>query len=256
MKNNNQLYCNNVLDLLPNYIEHVTCESTNRDIEEHLSGCKSCKREYLNMIKSTNENEYHLKETEIVKDGLFKTRRMYMLKGIFMATIFLSLLVPGIVDYVINKRFTWYYIVVSSLILVTAIAGVAIFKRNNKIMYTLGTATVLIPFYLFIMESIINRYFLTNSISWFMSRALPTYCVWVAIIWITFLLVRFINIPNGYCIVLGFCLAIIGSILTNGIFLRVSLVAIVKSSWISILVCCLCAFISVMVGFYQQFNKR
>lgn len=178
-----------------------------------------------------------------------------MLRGIFVATIFLSLLVPGIVNYAINKRFTWYYIVVSSLILVFAVVGVAIFKRNNKIMYALGTATVLIPFYLFIMESIINRYFLTKPVFWFMSRALPAYWMWAAIIWITFCLIRFTNISNGFCIGFGFVLAIIGSILTNSIFLRVSLEESVKSSWISILVCCLFAFISVMVGFYQFMKK-
>lgn len=70
-----------MLDLLPNYIDHVTSESTNRDIEQHLNGCESCKIECLNMIKSINADELeHLKETEIVKDGLVKTRRMYMLK--------------------------------------------------------------------------------------------------------------------------------------------------------------------------------
>lgn len=256
VNNNHQLNCNIVLDLLPNYIEHVTSASTDRDIEEHLDECENCKTEYLNMVKNMNIGKLdNLKEVEIVKDGFVKTRRMYMLRGIVGAIVFLSLLVPGIVNYSIDKRFTWYYIVISSLFLLFAIVGIAIFKRNNKILASLGMATVLLPLYLFILEILINRYFLNSPVYWFKAKALPTYCVWTVIIWITFILIMFTNINNAYCIGLGFAFSIIGAILTNGIFLRESLMTIVKSSWISILACCICTFIAIMVGFFQSVKK-
>ena len=255
-RKNRQLNCNIVIDLLPNYIDHVTSADTNQEIEAHLKECETCRAEYNNMIQSLEADEQdRFMETKMVKDGLVKTRRVYMIKGILLAALFLALLVPGIVNYAINKRFTWHYIVIASLALVSIVAAVAILKRNNKIVYTMGTATVLIPVYLYIIESVINKYFIPKPASWFMTKAFPTYLVWAAIIWITFLLVRFSKIPNGYCIAIGFGLALIGSILTNAIFVKGSIKEIVKSSWISLLVCCFCVIVSVLIGYYQSMKK-
>ncbi len=41
--------CNIIQDLLPNYIEGLTNEETNKFIEEHLKGCRECKEMLENM---------------------------------------------------------------------------------------------------------------------------------------------------------------------------------------------------------------
>ena len=41
--------CKIVQDLLPNYIEKLTNEETNKFIEEHLKTCEECKKIYDNM---------------------------------------------------------------------------------------------------------------------------------------------------------------------------------------------------------------
>ena len=43
--------CKIVQDLLPNYIEKLTNEETNKYIEEHLNECKECKDVLLEMQK-------------------------------------------------------------------------------------------------------------------------------------------------------------------------------------------------------------
>lgn len=48
--------CNIVKDLLPNYIENLTCEETNQFIEKHLSECPYCKQIFENMKKNLNLN--------------------------------------------------------------------------------------------------------------------------------------------------------------------------------------------------------
>ncbi len=256
-KNNSKINCNIVLDLLPNYIDNVTSEVTRRDIEEHLKECESCKAEYISLTKSMKADALDcLKESEMLKDGLVKTRRIYMLRGIFVTILFLSLLIPGIVNFAINKRFTWFYIVAASVALVFAVVMTAVLKKENKLIWTLGAATVLVPLYLFFIENIINKFFMVNPASWFMSKALPVCCIWAAIIWITVLLAKFTNVADGYCVGVGFVLAIFGAMLTNGVFLKENgISAVLKSSWISILVCCLCALISVMIGYGQSAKK-
>lgn len=46
--------CKIVQDLLPNYIENLTSEETNKFIEEHLKTCEDCKKVYNNMKKDLN----------------------------------------------------------------------------------------------------------------------------------------------------------------------------------------------------------
>ena len=36
--------CYIVKDLLPGYIDGLTCEETNAEIREHLKGCQDCRR--------------------------------------------------------------------------------------------------------------------------------------------------------------------------------------------------------------------
>lgn len=54
MNKENQLDCCIVKDLLPNYIEGLTCETTNAQIEEHLSVCPPCNGSY-NYMKARME---------------------------------------------------------------------------------------------------------------------------------------------------------------------------------------------------------
>jgi predicted anti-sigma-YlaC factor YlaD len=41
--------CNIVTDLLPSYTDGLTSEESNQLIEEHLTSCESCKKEYMMM---------------------------------------------------------------------------------------------------------------------------------------------------------------------------------------------------------------
>ena len=46
--------CKIVQDLLPNFMEHLTNDETNKFIEEHLETCEDCKKVYENMKKDLN----------------------------------------------------------------------------------------------------------------------------------------------------------------------------------------------------------
>lgn len=64
MKENKE--CKIVQDLLPNYIENLTNEETNKFVEEHLKTCENCKKIYDSMKKDLN-TENKTKEKKKVK---------------------------------------------------------------------------------------------------------------------------------------------------------------------------------------------
>ena len=61
--------CKIVRDLLPNYIEKLTDEETNKYIEEHLNSCMECKR----ILEETKQKiEIETKESDKRKVNGFK----------------------------------------------------------------------------------------------------------------------------------------------------------------------------------------
>ena len=48
------LKCHIVLDLLPNYVEHLTSPETSKDIEEHLASCEACRMAKSAMTADVN----------------------------------------------------------------------------------------------------------------------------------------------------------------------------------------------------------
>lgn len=57
--------CKVVQDLLPNYIENLTNEETNKFIEEHLKNCEQCKKIHNNMKKDLNVENTTKKKKEV-----------------------------------------------------------------------------------------------------------------------------------------------------------------------------------------------
>ena len=59
--------CQIVQDLLPNYIENLTNEETNKYIEEHLLQCEECRKVLDNMKKDIEINNDIKKEKPKVR---------------------------------------------------------------------------------------------------------------------------------------------------------------------------------------------
>lgn len=89
--------CGIVYDLLPNYVENVTNEYSNKFIEEHLSICKKCKNDYNNLKKKMNINS----STKVEINFLKKYRKH--LKVLNMIILSIVLLVIGLTVNTIRK---------------------------------------------------------------------------------------------------------------------------------------------------------
>jgi len=78
--------CTIVQDLLPNYIEGLTNEETNKFIEEHIKECCECKKILENMQKEIKINEPKRQEKEI--DYIKKyNKKLKLLKKIQIAVL-------------------------------------------------------------------------------------------------------------------------------------------------------------------------
>ena len=71
--------CEIIKDLLPLYIDHLTSDESNREIEQHVSQCKECNNELMTMQRSTEIPSQNFDESD-VKPYRKYNKRMLLLK--------------------------------------------------------------------------------------------------------------------------------------------------------------------------------
>ena len=86
--------CKVVQDLLPNYIEKLTNEETNKFVEEHFNECKDCKKTFENMKKEVDINtpKRNKKEVKYIKKF---NRKFKILRNILLAILVIILVFVG-----------------------------------------------------------------------------------------------------------------------------------------------------------------
>lgn len=246
---NNQITCAVVKDLLPNYLEKLTSDETNREMESHFQTCEACTKERDDMLKVIDTEMSP--EVKNFKKFMAKTKLMYLLKGIFFASGIISLLTCFIVDIAINKRLTWSLIVDASLIFVFLPAIVAIYSKKHKFLNTaLVSSLLLIPMLYSFALVIQADGFVLQPDSWLIRYAIPISLIWLVILWIFILLVvsAKMNLWNAIGILL--LMSIIGSVATNAISRQEDLFLFYTDSleWINSVSYFACAVICFLIG--------
>lgn len=95
----NELDCEVVQDLLPNYIEGLTSEYTNEVMKSHLDNCESCEKIYKLLNEAENDKilvENNINEAKKLKWYLKKVKVISLFLGILISA---SLIYGGMVIY-------------------------------------------------------------------------------------------------------------------------------------------------------------
>lgn len=99
-----EISCNIVQDLLPNYIEKLTSDESNQEIEQHMTSCEDCKKAYEHMsseVTGTVKAPYaELKFFKKVK----RTRKFAALLTLVLALILSYMLYETEFKYTNNKN--------------------------------------------------------------------------------------------------------------------------------------------------------
>ena len=102
MKSNNE--CKIVEDLLPNYIENLTSETTNEFIEAHIKKCEKCKETLLAMNGELKLEKIN-KEQEIdylkkINDRNRKVKNIAIISSIITIILFIIVSVHIVPKYI------------------------------------------------------------------------------------------------------------------------------------------------------------
>lgn len=87
-------YCKIVQDLLPNYIEKLTNDDTDKYIEKHLNECEECKNIFENMQKDLKLNSSKRDDREVKYIKKFN-KKFKLLRNILLIIIVLFTIIVG-----------------------------------------------------------------------------------------------------------------------------------------------------------------
>lgn len=187
--NKSNYNCEIIQDLLPLYKDNA-CSSTSREIvDEHLLECEKCKN-MLNNLQNTSVDDFIISsKNSILENYAKKERKRTTIIGIFTASI---LMIPVIVCLICNiaigHGLDWFFIVLTSLLIVASITLVPLFVRKNSILWTMGSFTV--SLLLLLMTCCIY----TNG-NWFFVAATPV-VFGLSIVFMPYI-IRHIQLPKS-----------------------------------------------------------
>lgn len=125
----NELDCEVVQDLLPNYMEGLTSEYTNESIRFHLDNCESCEKTYE--LLSEDENDKALVENNINEA---KKLKWYMQK-VKVVNLFLGILIAVILIYGGNLVYERLFTIVNYTIRSENIEITELYQLDDGIIY-------------------------------------------------------------------------------------------------------------------------
>ena len=132
--------CDMVTDLLPLYHDNVCSEISKNIVEEHLEECDSCKNMMEKMKDITYDTRLQEERGNIVSHHAKKVKRISLMVGLGLsAVLVIPILVCLIVNLVTGHALDWFFIVLTSLMLIASLSIVPLIVEERKGLWTLGS---------------------------------------------------------------------------------------------------------------------
>lgn len=135
--------CDMVRDLLPLYHDSACSSSSRQIVEEHLSECSSCKSIFTKMKDSTLDSRFKDERENVVGNYAKKVKRKSLTVGLGISGI---LAIPIIVCLIVNlatgHALDWFFIVLTSLMVLGSLIVVPLVVDEKEGLWTIGSFTI------------------------------------------------------------------------------------------------------------------
>ncbi len=135
-----QYECEIIQDLLPLYQDDVCSPNSKKMVEEHLIECEDCRNVADKLKNVVYEDKLSKEKTSILDTFAKKERRRSTVVGMVTAgVLMIPIIVCLICNIAIGNQLDWFFIVLSSLLVVASVTVVPLVIRDNVIIWTLGS---------------------------------------------------------------------------------------------------------------------
>lgn len=134
--------CETVKDLLPLYHDGVCSDSSKQIVEEHLSECDSCNIFLKRMEDNTYDDRLQKEREHVVEHYVKNVKRKSLTVGLCIAAILaIPIFICLIVNIATGQALDWFFIVLTSLMLLASLTVIPLVVEERKGLWTLGSFT-------------------------------------------------------------------------------------------------------------------
>ena len=120
---------------------------------------------------------------------LTKNKHLKLLFQLFTLLCFIGIGVCFIVDFFINKKITWAWLLAISIPTMWLIVSPWLIVKKNKFFFWLLALTIVALPYLYLLEKVV-----AYESGWFLAVSMPVSIITITIIWIVFLIFKYLKI--------------------------------------------------------------
>ena len=134
--------CDIIADLLPLYKDGACSGSSKQVVEEHLAECPKCAKMFEMMQDSSIDDEITREKDEVIDKQAKFFKRKSALAGTIVGGIFaIPILICLIVDIATGSGLSWFFIVLSAMLIPTSLFVVPLMSSRNKMFNTMVSFT-------------------------------------------------------------------------------------------------------------------
>lgn len=134
--------CEIVRDLLPLYLDEVCSNSSRSLVEGHLAECAECASELAALRQGEMEAGLNIEKTGVISRQAKQFRRKSTLAGLVVAGILMiPILVCLIVDLASGQGLSWFFIVLSALLLVASVSALPLLMTEHRFLWSVAGFT-------------------------------------------------------------------------------------------------------------------
>lgn len=208
---NEPVGCEWIQDLMTLCAEHRASRASMRLVAEHVRECAACRRRYeaLRLGKAMPRRFFRF-YSRVPKD----TEDRY-LRWSVLAIDALVVLVCMVVNFAVDKRLSWSWIVAGAMVSSALPIAVYLCSRTNRFIKAMLCLSVCALFLLGLIQGVLVG--MDQEAVWIWRVALPVAGIWLTVFWTGILVSKWRRLNGFFCIALILALCIPADLATEGV---------------------------------------
>lgn len=183
--------CEIIQDLLPLYLDDVCSIKSKEIIEAHIAECPTCKEQLCALGNQTVTQELSSEKNRIIEKHFKEEKKRTTMVGLITsAVLMIPIIVCLICNLAVGHGLSWFFIVLTSLMVFASVTVVPLLVNDKKILWTACSFTIS-------LTALLGTICIYTDGSWFYIAVIPS----VAGLVICFMpfLIRSVPLPVGLC---------------------------------------------------------
>ena len=132
--------CDVIMDLLPLYHDNVCNDASRKLVEDHLQHCTACGVMLEKIRDNTLDKRLILERGNVVGHHTKAVKRKSLIAGISIASVLaIPVLISLIVNLATGHALDWFFIVLTSLMVLASVTVVPLIFEKNRGLWALGS---------------------------------------------------------------------------------------------------------------------